>query len=200
VEEDIMTGNLLDGPSQYTLVAVALAAVAYIRSNPYKQLMDKLAKLPKIAPVKIQEREEKEKELKDIHWQTILLDVVQILLAFITVGLLGREIKWHGLFDFIILALLLGIAVVLLALHLKYNGRAIKKALERWHKPWESGTGNLNTPMGEKTATNSAYQTAYTKHSKWQKVRNETTQRHLRRKWPSRNSWKKDRSDWRNSL
>jgi hypothetical protein len=133
MKEEIM----LDGTSQFTLLALALAVVAYIRSIPYAQLRNKLDQFPANAPAESEECRQKKLELNEILLQTIMLDIVQILLALISVALLGRMILWADSLDRLILWTLFIIAVLLSVLHFVVNGKAIWAAHTRRRKPWK---------------------------------------------------------------
>jgi len=111
-----MSPDSLDGPVQYTLLAVVLATVAYIRNLPYKELKDRLkASSPS-------------KNCCGIQFQILLLDLVQILLALIGVFLLGR-FQLGDRYDAYILFTLWGISILLFVLHVIVNGKSILKTL-----------------------------------------------------------------------
>ena len=74
-----MTQYSLDGSVQYTLLAVVLAVVAYIRNIPYKELKESVAKSHQ--PWKC----------CWIKFQLIVLDLMQIILAAVGALLVGRS-------------------------------------------------------------------------------------------------------------
>lgn len=111
-----MTSYSLDGSVQYTLLAVVLATVAYIRNIPYKELKDKLKEA--LAP----------RMCCWVKFQLVLLDLIQIVLAAIGVLLVGR-FQLGDQYDACILFALWMIAFALLGMHMIVNGRNIKKTL-----------------------------------------------------------------------
>ncbi|EMR12027.1 hypothetical protein MPL1_12558 [Methylophaga lonarensis MPL] len=122
-----MTESVLDGTSQFALLTLLLAVVAYIRTVPYKQLAEKRVELNKAATG----NEAVKSQLRDVLAQMIVLDGVQIVCAALGVLLVGRTL-WGSCFDGLILLTLFLLAVLMLLFHLKTNLAAIAKAVKKY--------------------------------------------------------------------
>jgi Ca2+/Na+ antiporter len=117
-----MTSYSLDGPVQFTLLAVVLAVVAYIRNIPYKELKDRLTTPPADGtPLSA-------KKCCMIKAQLLVLDLMQIVLAAIGVLLVGR-FQLGDRYDAYILFTLWLLAFVLFFMHVLVNGYNIYKTL-----------------------------------------------------------------------
>jgi len=113
-----MTQYSLEGSVQYTLLAVVLAVVAYIRNIPYKELKETVGKPHK--PWKC----------CWIKFQLIVLDLMQIILAAVGALLVGR-FQLGDRYDAYILFTLLMLALTLLFMHILVNGYNIYKTLSK---------------------------------------------------------------------
>jgi hypothetical protein len=115
-----MMAYLLDGSAQFSLLGVVLAAVAYIRNIPYKELKARLS-----------DATGKPLSAAKCCWinaQMLLLDFMQIVLAGVGVMLVGR-FQLGDVYDVYILLTLWILAGLLLLMHIMVNGRNIIRTL-----------------------------------------------------------------------
>lgn len=117
-----MTPYSLDGSVQYTLLAVVLAVVAYIRNIPYKELKDRLTAPPADGTTLSATK------CCTIKAQLLVLDLMQIALAATGVLLVGR-FQLGDTYDAYILFTLWMLAFALFLMHVLVNGRNIVKTL-----------------------------------------------------------------------
>lgn len=153
----LLLTNVLD-KSPFVLLTLSVSLVGYFRTVPIKLLLDKLKicddeikKLINNAPesgfakltnnsakrILIKRENKKFKELIDrqrkIHIQLILLNLFQIVLAFLCLLIVGRFC--HGnVLDIWIQTLLLGLTFSLLIFHLCTNSPYIFKSLDALKK------------------------------------------------------------------
>lgn len=113
-----MSPDSLDGSVQYTLLAVVLATVAYIRNLPYKELKDRL------------KASSSSENCCWIRFQILVLDLMQIVLAAIGVLLVGR-FQLGDRYDAYILFTLWMLAFALFVMHVLVNGYSIYKTLRK---------------------------------------------------------------------
>lgn len=113
----------LDGPEQYTLLILALAAVSYIRTVPYAKLVAKIDEIKSGSAIP-----------KLILVQVIVLDLMQLAFVAIGVLLIGRNLIWHNTYDALILWSYFGLVCVFMLFHLVINIRGIFLAFSSWSK------------------------------------------------------------------
>jgi hypothetical protein len=145
--------------SQFTLLGLLLAAVAYVRNIPVKELVESKGKFEAKINEKIEQLNEEfdlasYKELQSILWeyrwnirfQLLLLNLLQIFISFLSVLIAGRFIRgWGDRFDEFIFFGILFLAFALFLFHLVKDGGFALSGFRAVCRSYEAGkTPNMN--------------------------------------------------------
>jgi hypothetical protein len=117
----------LDGSAQFTVLGLLLAVIVYIRNIPAKELNEARKKWES-SP----ESDKKKGKLRKIYFQSITLNIFQIVLVGLSVLVAGRSVWWGSALDNIILWSLFVFAFLFLIFHIWINGDLIRIAINSW--------------------------------------------------------------------
>lgn len=115
---------VLDETAVYPLLILALASVSYIRSVPYPKLLQAVKDTPRGTKVDWK-----------IPTQTIILDIMQLVLVALGVVLMGRNLFWGARYDRMVVWAYFLLVCVFMAFHLVVNVRGIWKSFGYFGSP-----------------------------------------------------------------
>ncbi len=124
----VIPSSPLDGSAQFTVLALLVAVVAYLRNVPVKQLSDARKLWYESQPTTADEAEKRKEKLRSIYIQTIILDTFQIILVSLAVAVAGRSVVWGSALDSLILWSLFFFAILFLAFHVWIDVDGIQKS------------------------------------------------------------------------